>query len=344
MNSLEKTENGVQDLLTAIHAHGLDETRKADKGDGGSWTPAIDLQAIFHRFTLDTGVASFLGVDLGSQLAAIPGANLDRNNSTLKDITCGTPGDAAIGARFSEAFQVASAAVAIRTRLGGLSWLADSKESRHAVEYLRDFVNKLVSAELSSKSFNNNEGRDTFLHHLAQLTQDPIELRDQTMFMLAASRDTTGSLISWLFLLLAKHPAVFSKLRKEIIKEFGTRDDPKDITFYSLKKCQYLQWTLLETLRLQPPGAVNSRQALRDTTIPKGGGPDGKSPIAIRKGQTITLSIYALHRREDLWGSDALEYRPERWDGKKVDWGFIPFSGGPRICLGSKSISLAMQK
>lgn len=46
-----------------------------------------------------------------------------------------------------------------------------------------------------------------------------------------------------------------------------------------------------------------------------------------------------MHRRKDLYGPDATQFRPERWEGTELDqigWGFMPFHGGPRICLGSK--------
>ena len=43
-----------------------------------------------------------------------------------------------------------------------------------------------------------------------------------------------------------------------------------------------------------------------------------------------------MHRRPEIWGADADQYRPERWEGKKVGWEFLPFNGGPRICLGQQ--------
>lgn len=66
-------------------------------------------------------------------------------------------------------------------------------------------------------------------------------------------------------------------------------------------------------LRLFPPVATNSRQANKDTVLPKGGGPDGQSPVFIPKGTTARYSTHSLHRRKDLWGEDAEEFRPERW-------------------------------
>lgn len=47
------------------------------------------------------------------------------------------------------------------------------------------------------------------------------------------------------------------------------------------------------------------------------------------------MPLYCLHRREEYWGDDADEFRPERWDsGSPANWTYIPFLAGPRMCLG----------
>lgn len=49
----------------------------------------------------------------------------------------------------------------------------------------------------------------------------------------------------------------------------------------------------------------------------------------------VAYNVYAMHRRTDLWGSDARVFRPERWEeNAKHGWEYLPFNGGPRICLG----------
>ena len=53
---------------------------------------------------------------------------------------------------------------------------------------------------------------------------------------------------------------------------------------------------------------------MRDTTLPVGGGPDGKSPVFVKKGQNINYTVYAMHRRKDIYGEDAEEFKPERWE------------------------------
>src|SRR5262249_26602365 len=106
--------------------------------------------------------------------------------------------------------------------------------------------------------------------------------------------------------------------------------------FVTLKSCRYLQYVLYETLRLYPVLPVNNRVALRDTVLPTGGGANGERPLAVRKGQVCSFFSYGLQRGVDVWGPYAAEFRPERWEGRKMDWNYTPFSGGPRMCLGQQ--------
>lgn len=90
-------------------------------------------------------------------------------------------------------------------------------------------------------------------------------------------------------------------------------------------------------LRLYPSVPANSRQATRLTTLPVGGGPDGMSPVLVRPGETVAYCVYAMHRRKDIYGEDADQFRPERWEGdglRDIGFAYLPFNGGPRQCLG----------
>lgn len=101
----------------------------------------------------------------------------------------------------------------------------------------------------------------------------------------------------------------------------------------------------MAALRLYPSVPVNTRTAIENTILPVGGGADRKSPVLIPKGSTVAFSVYTLHRRPDLYGMDAECFRPERWDEDlplfedktSHNYGYLPFSGGPRTCLGSMS-------
>lgn len=76
--------------------------------------------------------------------------------------------------------------------------------------------------------------------------------------------------------------------------------------------------------------------ANKDTVLPVGGGPDGNSPLFVAKNNVVMYSVFAMHRREELFGPDALEFRPERWESLRPGWEYLPFNGGPRICPGQK--------
>ena len=94
-----------------------------------------------------------------------------------------------------------------------------------------------------------------------------------------------------------------------------------------------------KALRLYPPIPLNVRFAKNTTWLPRGGQPDGESPVLVPKGTGIGLVPYYMHRRKDIYGEDAMDFRPERWEGSKLDdigWAYMPFHGGPRLCLGSK--------
>ena len=108
------------------------------------------------------------------------------------------------------------------------------------------------------------------------------------------------------------------------------------ITIFRLASAHHFS-TSANRLYTQIP--VNVGEATKTTFIPRGGGSDGQSPVLIRKGYGIGFSPYHMHRSKEVYGEDANEFRPERWEGpelKNIGFGFMPFHGGPRIFLGSK--------
>ena len=113
-------------------------------------------------------------------------------------------------------------------------------------------------------------------------------------------------------------------MRDAILADFGTYAQPKEITFSGLKNCSYLRHVNDESLRLHPVVPVNSRYANKDTTLPYGGGIDGSAPVFVPRGTVCDYSVYVMHRRKDIWGPDADEFRPERWEGRKAGWEYLP--------------------
>ena len=129
---------------------------------------------------------------------------------------------------------------------------------------------------------------------------------------------------------LSRHPEVYDQLKQEI-DHLGDEHP----TMEQVNTLKYLRAVINESLRLYPVVPINLREAVEDTTLPVGGGKNGRSPLFIAKGEVAMWNLWAMHRREDVYGKDAEHYRPERWlEGLRPGWAFLPFSGGPRVCLG----------
>ena len=177
--------------------------------------------------------------------------------------------------------------------------------------------------------------RYIFLHELLNQTTDKDKIRSELLNILLAGRETTAALLSNVWFELSKRPDSRAKLQREVSALNG--EFP---SFEQMKDMKYLRAVLNESLRLYPILPENARIAQVDTVLPLGGGEDGKAPIFVKKGQVASWSVYAMHRRRDFYGEDAEEFKPERWidseerKGLRVGWEYLPFHGGPRICIG----------
>lgn len=321
VSSLDLEEQHLQNMMSALH----------DRIQPDGWTNMVDLQVLFFRLTLDSATEFLLGESADSQLQNIPGYSKHRNSAEgIHNID------------FALHFDRGQIGLTRRVHFGPLYWLYNSSEFRESVrqcnKFMDHYVRRALNKDLREKSLEHSGSKKkyVFLDALAEECQDPIELRSQLMNILLAGRDTTASMLGWLFHLLAKDPARYRKLRDIVVEEFGTFARPKEITFARLKSCQYLQHCNNEVLRLYPVVPINGRWAYKDTVLPTGGGPDGTDPVFIPKNSSVDYCVYLTQRRRDIWGPDADEFRPERWEGRKVGWEFLPFNGGPRICLGQQ--------
>ncbi|KAJ5726825.1 Cytochrome P450 E-class CYP52 [Penicillium malachiteum] len=289
---------------------------------------AFDIQRLFFLLTLDSATHFLFGESVGCMLP-----ESETTGVLAKSAVRNAQG-------FADAFTIAQDYLASRSRAQGLYWLVNPKEFQDANRKVHEVVDHYVNVALQKKRDpeRKDSSRYIFLDALAADTDNPKILRDNMLNILLAGRDTTASLLSSVFYYLGRNKQAWSRLRREIVAIFGDSSNPHtEITQTKLKDIPYLRYVLNETLRLQPPVPVNFRVATKDTTLPVGGGADGKSPIYIQKGTMCAYSVFAMHRRTDFWGQDARSFRPERWEeNAKHGWEYLPFNGGPRICLGQQ--------
>jgi len=175
------------------------------------------------------------------------------------------------------------------------------------------------------------------LQHLVRQTSDHKFIKDETINIMIAGRDTTASTLTFAVAMLADNPHVLRRLREEILSVLGSGQTP---TFEHVREMKYLRAVINETLRLYPPVPFNVRCATEEMLWPS---VTGGQPIYVPKGSSCIYSVFLMHRREDLWGPDALIFDPDRFLDDRLrkyllpnPFIFLPFNAGPRICLGQQ--------
>ncbi|KAF9201960.1 hypothetical protein BGZ49_007852 [Haplosporangium sp. Z 27] len=194
-----------------------------------------------------------------------------------------------------------------------------------------------------SKTIEDNE-KET---DLMQLFMDAIDdngeplpdeaLKDILLNFILAGRDTTAQALSWMFYLILRSNSrkdILEKLIAEIDASLDDKNSSQDgtarPTYDSIKTQKYAEACFYETLRLYPSVPHNIRLCAEDDILPGG--------IPVYKGELVAWGIWAMGRDTAIWGSDAHEYRPERWlQGEKFSSAkFVSFHLGPRTCLGQQ--------
>ncbi|KAL2047698.1 hypothetical protein N7G274_000740 [Stereocaulon virgatum] len=305
----------VGDLATfEIHVAQL---IKAIPHDGST----VDLQDLFFQLTMDSATEFLFGesTDCLSQ-----------------------GGTSESSAMFAESWNRGQETIAEIARSGKLGeWLV-KPQFKKDVNFVHDFVDHFVRKGLEHRkdlldldkagAVKEEEGdRYIFLNELVKQTANPLQIRSELLNILLAGRDTTASLLSNMWFIMARRPDIWEKMRAEVATLGGERP-----TLQQIKDMKYLRWVINECLRLYPVVPGNSRTAVVDTVLPVGGGEDGKSPLFVPKGQIVQWSLFMMHRRKDLYGEDAEEFKPERWEKIRPGWEYLPFNGGPRICIGQQ--------
>ncbi|NWU16267.1 CP4B1 protein, partial [Cephalopterus ornatus] len=154
------------------------------------------------------------------------------------------------------------------------------------------------------------------------------DLRAEVDTFMFGGHDTTASGISWLFYCMSLHPEYQQRCREEIQGILGDRDT---IEWEDLGKMTYTTMCIKESLRLFPPVPFVSRQLSKPITFS-----DGRSLPA---GCQVGLSIFGIHRNRDVWENpeiyDPLRFSPEN-SAHRHSHAFLPFSAGPRNCIGQQ--------
>ncbi|MBA0591474.1 hypothetical protein Gorai_020149 [Gossypium raimondii] len=205
---------------------------------------------------------------------------------------------------------------------------------RKAVEELIVKCKEIVEKEgerINEEEYVNDADPSILRFLLASREEvSSLQLRDDLLSMLVAGHETTGSVLTWTLYLLSKDPSALLKAQQEVDRVLEGRNP----TYEDIKDLKFLTRCITESLRLYPHPPVLIRRAQVDDVLP--------GDYKVKAGQDIMISVYNIHHSSQVW-ERAEEFVPERFDlessvpnESNTDYRFIPFSGGPRKCVGDQ--------
>ncbi|XP_058129971.1 cytochrome P450 4C1-like [Anopheles ziemanni] len=162
-------------------------------------------------------------------------------------------------------------------------------------------------------------------------------IMDHIDTIIAAGHDTTATTVSNLLLMLAIHPEVQEAVYQEVMSVCP--DKSKPVTTEEANGLVYTEMVCKETMRLFPVGPLLGRKCVADVQL------DEKHTIPA--GSCVCIGIYTIHREPSIWGPEAEKFNPDHFLPEKVakrhPYAYLPFSGGPRNCIGIRYAWLSMK-
>ncbi|XP_066298428.1 cytochrome P450 4A25-like [Branchiostoma lanceolatum] len=152
------------------------------------------------------------------------------------------------------------------------------------------------------------------------------EIRAEVDTFLLEGHDTTASGISWSLYCLAKHPGHQDRVREEVDVVMAGKDE---LIWEDISKLKYLTMCVKEAMRLYPPVPIVSRKITRDFNF---------AGHRFPAGANLDVNVWCIHHNPAVWGEDFMDYNPDRFSPENMKkmgaYDFIPFSAGPRNCIG----------
>ncbi|KAG8747156.1 hypothetical protein FRC10_002205 [Ceratobasidium sp. 414] len=200
-------------------------------------------------------------------------------------------------------------------------------------EPAKDLFSRLIKSNLSTSIPENQRLPDS-------------DLMDNINTMLFAGSDTTSLALAWTLHLLALHTDIQNALRADLVSLQHLVADPSDPALFSmLDELPQLDNVIRESLRLIPPVHSSLRVAMEDDIIPTADpvrmcdGTMNSNGVHIKRGTYVHVALEGMNMLRDVWGEDALEFRPARWDNLPeavkqnpgIYGGMMTFSHGPRV-------------
>jgi cytochrome P450 len=208
-------------------------------------------------------------------------------------------------------------------------WFAVSGDLRKHEE-MRARADSILMAYIKQRR-NQEPGNDLLQNLMDARYSDGEGMSDElvlseSMQLLVAGHETSSNGLSWLLYLLSSHPECLERVRQEFDSVLG--DAP--LSHADVPKFEFTTQVIQEGLRLYPPFWMIDREAVAD---------DRAGDIDIPRGSTVIVYVYGAHHAPRYWESPE-SFDPERFikgsDKQRTPFTYLPFGGGPRVCIGNQ--------
>ncbi|KAI5679831.1 hypothetical protein M9H77_01058 [Catharanthus roseus] len=187
------------------------------------------------------------------------------------------------------------------------------KERREKAGYEKDLLQMILEGAKNSDFIISQDAFDRFVV-------------DNCKNIYLAGYETTAVSATWCLMLLASNPEWQERIRSEVLQVCKGQFPDSDM----IRKMKLLTMAINESLRLYPPVAVISREALKEMKF---------GEIKVPQGVNLWTLVTTIHTDPEIWGSDSYEFNPKRFENGiigacKIPHLYMPFGIGPRVCLG----------
>lgn len=230
------------------------------------------------------------------------------------------------------------------------------RTQQHAIKTLKTFTESVITQRRAERRLTKKikgENKDTelikeddvglkkriaFLDLLLDMADEgqdltDSEIREEVDTFMFAGHDTVSCSICFALFELAKHPEVQQRIFQESIEVLG-EVDTEELTFRNVQDMKYLDMVIKETMRIYSPVPFIERQLTREVT---------NNGVTYPSETIITLVPFAMHRNPEIF-PDPLKFDPNRFlpenVAKRHPFAYIPFSAGPRNCIGQRFATL----
>jgi cytochrome P450 len=227
----------------------------------------------------------------------------------------------------------------LELELGANPFEVVAKEQNRDLKFAFRFrsLAKLVGQLIERRRREQHTHEDFLAMLMAARDRDDVtamsdkELIDEVLTLIVAGHETTAAALTWTWYLVSQHPDTAARLESEADRSAGTALPLSDAEALS-----FTHQVIEEAMRLYPPGWLFTRRTIEADEI-------GGYPLPPRTD--VFISPYMLHRHPAFW-SDPERFQPERFAGidakERHRFAYIPFSVGPRHCIGENMAMFEM--